>query len=247
MVDLVKARKKANDKKAELAQLPKVTAAAAEPEALQAHVDADRESVAAPVTPEGSKGEKIAPIQELPQQTSSVPGRVLRRLGEIKAALGTKRIFSSSDSAAGASAESAPLLELLLFSISGETYAVPIEKIVEIIGVRPATRVPNSDDSIVGIISLRGTIVTILDLRRRLGHSILAAVRDETRIIVVEQEGETAGFVVDKVSRVVRLDTALIGPPPTLAASDQTDLIRGVFQHGNNLAILLDLEKLLRS
>jgi len=245
MVDLVKARKKANEKKAELAQLK----ASAIPvhEVPPAYTEAAPKSAGVEAATHESKGEKLEPIQEQVQSPSIVPGRALRRLDEIKAALGTKRIFSSSENAGGATEESAPLLELLLFSISGETYAVPIEKIVEIIGVRPATRVPNSDDSIVGIISLRGTIVTILDLRRRLGHSILAAVRDETRIIVVEQEGETAGFVVDKVSRVVRLDTALIGPPPTLAASDQTDLIRGVFQHGNNLAILLDLEKLLRS
>jgi len=253
MVDLVKARKKANEKKAELssasardeAQKPQM----AEPQIVpatptsKASSDLSAEVVPAETTP----ASEIVPFQESNEKAFGNSGRVLRRLEEIKASLGTKRLFAANVSTSQAAAGSETQLELLLFSISGETYAVSIDKIVEIIEVRTATRVPNADESIVGIISLRGTIVTILDLRRRLGHSILAAVQDETRIVVVEQEGETAGFVVDKVSRVVRIDPGIVGPPPTLADSDHTDLIHGVFQHGNNLAILLDLEKLLRS
>ena len=99
MVDLVKARKKANEKKAELAQLK----ASASPvhEVPPAHTEAELKSAGVEAATEESKGEKLEPIQEQVQSPSIVPGRALRRLDEIKAALGTKRIFSSSENAGG--------------------------------------------------------------------------------------------------------------------------------------------------
>lgn len=135
-------------------------------------------------------------------------------------------------------------LEVLTFSIAGESYAVDIEHIVEIVPLRTVTRVPNADLSVIGILSLRGTIVTLVDVRRRLKHARAAATPD-SRIVVVEHGGETIGFEVDRVFRVVKIDAAEIQPHPVVHTSELDDSIRGVFRQGESLTILLDFDKLL--
>ncbi len=135
-------------------------------------------------------------------------------------------------------------LEVLTFAIAGENYAIDIERIVEIVPPRAATRVPNAAQSIVGIISLRGTIVTLIDVRRRLKHAPSEST-PESRIIVVEHEGETVGFEVDRVFRVVKIAAADVDPHPVVHTSEQDESIRGVFRHGQSLTILLDFAKLL--
>jgi purine-binding chemotaxis protein CheW len=139
---------------------------------------------------------------------------------------------------------SANQVELLSFVIAGEQYAVLIDHIVEIVTPRDATRVPNADPTIVGIISLRGTIVTIIDVRRKLRHPPAEA-GNETRIIVAERAGETLGFEVDRVLRVLKVDSAAIEPHPVVHSSELSEAVRGVFRYGNALTILLDLDKLL--
>jgi purine-binding chemotaxis protein CheW len=135
-------------------------------------------------------------------------------------------------------------LELLTFVIAGEHYAVDIERIVEIVRPRSVTRVPNADTSIVGIVSLRGTIVTLVDVRKRLRHAVAEETPD-TRIIVVDHQGETIGFEVDRVLRVVKIGRGDVGGHPVVHASEADDCIRGVFRHAGALTILLDFDKLL--
>jgi purine-binding chemotaxis protein CheW len=136
-------------------------------------------------------------------------------------------------------------IEVLTFALAGEQYAVGIEHILEIVRPRAVTRVPNAGGNVVGIISLRGLIVTVVDVRARLRHPPAAADGGDARIIVVEHGGETLGFQVDRVLRVVKLDAAAIEAQPVVHSSEQTESIRGVFQHAGALTILLDLDKLL--
>lgn len=149
--------------------------------------------------------------------------------------------------AAQVATSSETLLELLTFVISGEQYAVDIERIVEIVTPRPVTRIPNADRAVVGIISLRGTIVTLVDVRARLRHPIAPTSTDDTRIVVIDLRGEIVGFTVDRVLRVVKVAAAEVEPHPVVHASEQEDAIRGVFRVANALTILLDLDKLLGS
>jgi purine-binding chemotaxis protein CheW len=135
-------------------------------------------------------------------------------------------------------------LEVLTFVIAGESYAVDIEGIVEIVTPRPVTRVPNADGAIVGIISLRGTIVTLLDVRSRLRHP-RAAETPDTRIIVVDHHGEPVGFEVDHVLRVIKLAAGEVEAHPVVHTSELDESIRGVFRHAGALTILLDFDKLL--
>ena len=143
-----------------------------------------------------------------------------------------------------AEAAGAAGVEVLTFALAGEQYAVNIEHIVEIVRPRGATRVPNAGANVVGIISLRGLIVTVVDVRAKLHHPPGGGGND-ARIIVVEHDGETLGFQVDRVLRVVKLDAAAVEAHPVVHSSEQTESIRGVFQHAGALTILLDLDKLL--
>jgi purine-binding chemotaxis protein CheW len=143
---------------------------------------------------------------------------------------------------APAAAEGA--LEVLTFILAGEQYAVGIDSIVEIVTPRPITRIPNADPSILGILSLRGTIVTIVDVRARLRHPKREGGGDP-RIIVAQRGGDVAGFEVDRVLRVVKSDAAALEPHPVVHPSEQSEAVRGVFRQGGALTILLDLDKLL--
>ena len=133
-----------------------------------------------------------------------------------------------------------------MFELAGELYAIDIEHVVEIVTPRPVTRVPNADASVVGIISLRGTIVTLIDARSRLRHRAAAAVSGpDVRVIVVDLAGENTGFVVDRVLRVVKIEADAVDAHPVVHTSEQEESVRGVFRHGGALTILLDLEELL--
>jgi chemotaxis signal transduction protein len=94
---------------------------------------------------------------------------------------------------------------------------------------------------------LRGTVVTLLDIRRKLGHPRPAADAPDRRIVVIDHESEPIGFEVDRVLRVVKVNADSIEPHPVVHASEVDDAIRGVFRHGEALTILLDFAKLLGS
>ncbi|HYM62520.1 MAG TPA: chemotaxis protein CheW [Thermoanaerobaculia bacterium] len=265
MVDLVKIRKKAKRESSAVADSipPPAPAPVAEPENVGAPEraaqprakKATRVPEAATAEPSAAAHEGFADSPALvhdepalatgspPVEPATLERRVAAghaKLDRFKQEAGKKRrVF-----AVEARSVTTELLELLTLSIAGEQYAVPIDEIVEIVTPRPITRVPNADAAIVGIVSLRGTIVTMLDLRARLRHPQTPRTAD-TRVIVIDHHGEALGFEVDRVSRVIKVDASTIEPAPVAHASELTDAIRGVFRQANALLIFLDLEKLL--
>lgn len=232
MVDLAKIRKKAKKKAEEEPQPqpdapPQVEVPAADPVA----------AVAATPTP--------APAAPAAEPREVVPGGP-SKLERFKQEAGKRReALQGIAAAVDAAASGETVHELLTFLIAGEQYAVDIEKIVEIVRPRSTTRIPNADASIVGIVSLRGTIVTIVDVRAQLRHAPMTEETDDTRVVVVELRGEMLGFTVDRVLRVVKVVESSIEPHPIVHASEQHEAIRGVFRVANALTILLDLDKLL--
>jgi purine-binding chemotaxis protein CheW len=135
--------------------------------------------------------------------------------------------------------------EALTFLIGNERYAVDIEPIVSIVMPGPYTRVPNADPSVMGIMSVRGTMVTMIDVRRRLRPAPGGDV--QMRIVVVRHGADFLGFEVDRVLRVIDVDRAAIEPHPVVDAKEEDEAIRGVFRLAGALTILLDLDKLLMS
>ncbi|HMC21066.1 MAG TPA: chemotaxis protein CheW [Thermoanaerobaculia bacterium] len=147
--------------------------------------------------------------------------------------------------AAAAPVESgADEIELLTFVLGGEQYAIDIENVAEIATTRPVTRVPNADPNTVGIISLRGSVVTLLDLRSKLKQPPAASTKDR-RVVIVRDGAGLAGFEVDRVLRPAKIDRAAIEPQPVVHADEQSECIRGVVRGANALTIVLDLSKLL--
>lgn len=135
-------------------------------------------------------------------------------------------------------------LELLTFLIADEEYAIDIERVIEIVTPTQITRVPNAGRNITGIISLRGTIVTILDVRGKLGHAPGESTLD-TRIVVVRDSGGSAGFVVDRVLRVVKILPEELEQQPAATVDERNEMIQGVFRRTDSLSIVLDVDRLL--
>jgi purine-binding chemotaxis protein CheW len=135
-------------------------------------------------------------------------------------------------------------IELLTFTLGEERYAVEINDIAEIISAQTATRIPNADAGIVGVISVRGSIVTLVDVRTRLKQPPRDPSKD-SRIIVVRHGAGLIGFEVDRVLRPQKIERAAIDPQPVVHADEESECIRGVIRGPNALTIVLDLSKLL--
>lgn len=139
---------------------------------------------------------------------------------------------------------SADANQFLTFSLGEEEYGVDILKVQEIKGYVPATRVPNAPTDVIGVLNLRGTIVPIVDLRRKFGLD--AAEYDQfTCIVVVVVQNRVMGMIVDSVSEVMNIPPSDIQPPPDLGNSMSASMLRGMAKVGENLVILLDIDMVL--
>lgn len=135
------------------------------------------------------------------------------------------------------------LLQLVTFVVGTEEFAVPILAVQEINRMLTITRVPQSPDYVEGVINLRGRIIPVIDLRRRFGMEA-SSHASENRIIVLEVQGRTIGFVVDRVQEVLRIEGRIVEPAPALVTSGHSEYIEGIAKLTDRLLILLDLNKL---
>lgn len=134
------------------------------------------------------------------------------------------------------------IIELLCFRLANEEYAIDIRDLNEIIKVVDITEVPKTPHYILGIISLRGTIMPLFDLRLRLGLETKENDRN-TRIIIVSDGDRNIGMVVDRVTEVVRLKEGSLEPPPILLNNVDADLLKGVGRFGERLLVIPNLSK----
>lgn len=136
-------------------------------------------------------------------------------------------------------------LQLVVFALAKEEYGLPITKVQEINRLVPITKLPQTPAFMEGIINLRGRIIPVVDLRKRFGIAITEHT-DDTRIIIVEVNGQIVGITVDAVNEVVRLPVQNIeSAPPTFVLDAQ--YIQGVGKMEDRLLILLDIDKVLNS
>lgn len=137
-------------------------------------------------------------------------------------------------------------LQLVAFRLSKETYGIDIAAINEIIRPQEVTRVPRAAEDIKGIINLRGKIVPIVSLRRRLGLPDEEQLNSAARVIVVNHEGNLVGLEVDSVVGVLRLMETCIEKPTEMVGAVDTEFVRGVGKHQEELVILLNIETVLK-
>lgn len=138
----------------------------------------------------------------------------------------------------------AEFLELLCFRVAAEKYAVNIMEIKEIIKPREVTEVPRVPPFVAGVLSLRGIIIPVFDMRKRLGHNGAHGAGKE-RIIVVRKGEEFCGIQVDEVTQVVRIAADTIEQPPAVLEGIDRDFVTGIGRFDGQMLILLNLEKVL--
>ncbi len=133
---------------------------------------------------------------------------------------------------------------LVLFTIAGEKYAVDINSVYEIIRPQPVTRVPKAPFFVEGIINLRGKVVPVVDMRKRFGLANTEQTKD-SRIMVVDSNGESVGIIVDAVTEVLRIPADSIEPPSNIIISTASDYMLGIAKRNGDMIVLLDLNKVL--
>ena len=136
-------------------------------------------------------------------------------------------------------------IQLVSFLLGEEEFGADILMVQEIIRMQPITRVPNAPHFVEGVINLRGKVIPIVDLRKRLN---VEGIQDQKkiRIIVVDVDGKITGFIVDAVSQVLRIPKSIIEPAPSIViAGIDSEYITGVSKLDDKLLILLDFSKIL--
>lgn len=141
--------------------------------------------------------------------------------------------------------DSSQELQLVIFLLAKEEYGLPITKVQEINRMVPITRLPQTPEFMEGVINLRGRVIPVIDLRKRF-QLAASATNEDTRIIIVDVNGQTIGVVVDAVTEVVRLNGASVEPPPPAFVLD-SQYIHGIGKMEGRLLILLDIDKVLTS
>jgi purine-binding chemotaxis protein CheW len=134
-------------------------------------------------------------------------------------------------------------VEYLAFVLANDTYAVQIAYIAEILKPPPLTGVPRAPREIIGVMSVRGRLVTVIDLRRRFRLAEQPTDR-KTRILLVETGDEQIGLLVDEVLQVYRLADSEIEPAAVLGG-EQPAHIAGIGRPEGALLILIDLKPIL--
>jgi purine-binding chemotaxis protein CheW len=136
--------------------------------------------------------------------------------------------------------------QLVVFDLAGQQYGVEISTVQEIIRMTEITHVPDVPPSIEGVINLRGRVIPVVDLRKRFGLRVTKPT-SESRVLVVELEGDSVGVVVDAVAEVLRLQASSIEDTTSLVTTADSYYIDGIAKVGEDLLILLNLTKALSS
>jgi purine-binding chemotaxis protein CheW len=139
--------------------------------------------------------------------------------------------------------QSDDIVQLVGFIIGEEEYAVPILSIQEIIKPFTWTRVPQVPKYVMGVFNLRGAVIPLIDLRLKFGLSDKKH-SDETRFIVMKDNDDVAGFVIDRLTMAIRIKKSNIGPAPDTINGDNT-MIDGVGKQEDRIITILKVNKLL--
>ena len=220
------------------------------------------ELVTEPVNQQDAEpGFEITEPQSEPAEPVTEPEPLVPFEGDVaatqKVADGLDRLFAATEEFVLATDESyADILDsqvasqadnsrqYLAFHLGDEEYALDIIRISEIIKVREFTDIPRAPEFVLGIISLRGVVVPVFDLRRRLdlGTSEMMAT---SRIVVCQLDDLTVGLLVDSINQVINLDDDDVEPPPGVLAGLDREMVSGIGRYQGRMIILLNLHSAL--
>ena len=134
--------------------------------------------------------------------------------------------------------------EYLAFMLGTEAYAIQIGNIVEILKPLPIAEIPRADPEVVGVMSVRGRLVTVVDLKRRFRLARTFTMDKKSRILLVDAAGELIGLIVDEVLQVYRLAESEIEPPHVLGTEQPPHVVGLGRPVGGAVLLLLDLAPL---
>ncbi|MCA1805512.1 MAG: chemotaxis protein CheW [Xanthomonadaceae bacterium] len=137
-----------------------------------------------------------------------------------------------------------PIVQWVTFRLDEEIYGINVMQVQEVLRVSEIAPVPGAPEYVLGIINLRGNVVTVIDTRERLGLSS-KEVDDSTRIVIIEADKQVVGILVDSVAEVVDLPMSEVESAPNVGNDESSRYIQGVASHDDQLLILVDLNKLL--
>ncbi len=137
-----------------------------------------------------------------------------------------------------------PVLQWVTFRLAGETYGINVMQVQEVLRYTEIAPVPGAPGYVLGIINLRGNVVTVIDTRNRFGLES-GEMTDNTRIVIIETEGHVIGVLVDSVAEVVYLRQSEVENAPNVGNDESAKFIQGVCHKNDELLILIELNKLL--
>lgn len=136
------------------------------------------------------------------------------------------------------------VLQWVTYRLGEETYGINVMQVQEVLRYTEIAPVPGAPDYVLGIINLRGNVVTVIDTRARFGLPPTETT-DNTRIVIIESDEQVVGILVDSVAEVVYLKTSEIDSAPNVGTEESAKFIQGVSNRDGELLILVDLNKLL--
>lgn len=137
-----------------------------------------------------------------------------------------------------------PVLRWVTFRLANETYGVSVTQVKEVLRISEIAPVPGAPDYVLGIINLRGNVVTVIDTRKRFGLESIEP-EDASRVVIIEVDRQVVGILVDSVAEVVDLRASAIEQAPNVGSDETSKYIQGVTSLNSELLILVDLNKFL--
>ena len=135
-----------------------------------------------------------------------------------------------------------PVLQWVTFRLENETYGINVMQVQEVLRYTEIAPVPGAPSYVLGIINLRGNVVTVIDTRKRFSLNC-SDTTDQTRIVIIESDSQVIGILVDAVAEVVYLRQSEIEATPNVGNEENAKFIQGVCHKNDELLILVDLEK----
>lgn len=136
------------------------------------------------------------------------------------------------------------VLQWVTFKLNNETYGINVMQVQEVLRYSEIAPVPGAPHYVLGIINLRGNVVTVINTRSRFGLES-SEITDNTRVVIIESESHVIGILVDSVAEVVYLRASEIDHAPNVGNDESAKFIQGVSNREGELLILVDLNKLL--
>ena len=137
-----------------------------------------------------------------------------------------------------------PIIQLVTFRLQDESYGINVMQVQEVLRVTEIAPVPGAPSFVLGIINLRGNVVTVVDTRGRFGLPP-GDTNDSGRIVIIESDEQVVGILVDSVAEVVDLRQSEVEPAPNVGNDESSRYIQGVSTREDGLLIVVDLHTLL--